>query len=383
MKTANAKRVIDRRTLNRTTLARQWLLRRAERPALDAVRHLVALQAQATASPYIGLWTRLATFARDDLTRALYDRAVVRSSMLRGTQHIAAADDFLWLRPMVRPALDRGRQAAYGRQTAGIDLDELAALTRSLLTGRTLTRARLGALLAERWPGRDGGALGWTAQAVVPVIHEPPSGTWGRGGATPFTLAEEWIGAPMDDDRPVAELIRRYLAAFGPASVRDFQIWSGLRRMDAAFARLRPALTVYADEAGQELFDLPDLPPADPAEPAPVRFLPEYDDLIVAYADRTRLMSAEDRKRVCVGSLVKATVLVDGRVRGVWKVSREGATAVLTIEEFALIAGRDAVAEEGARLLRFCEPGADRHVVRYAGDHQWAGRASAGGSRVA
>jgi winged helix DNA-binding protein len=360
----SAGETLGRHALNRAALARQSLLERADRPALDMIRQLVGLQAQAANPPYIGLWTRLTGFAHDDLTGLLYDRTAVRSSVLRGTQHIVTAADFPWLRPLMQPSLNRGRQAAFGRSTEGVDLHELAAVGRDLLRGRTLTRPRLRDLLAERWPGRDAEALAWSVQLLVPVVHEPPSGTWGRGGATPFTLAEEWLGVPMETRPRVDELVRRYLAAFGPASVRDLQMWSGLRRLDADVERLRPELRVFRDEAGNELFDLPDAVLPDPKTPAPPRFLPDFDNLIIAYADRTRLMTAEYRRRICVGALVAPTVLVDGSVRGTWKIEKSKDTAVLAIELFEPVPDHTALEEEGRRLLAFAAAGV-AHDVRF------------------
>ncbi|NYD49581.1 hypothetical protein BJY14_005564 [Actinomadura luteofluorescens] len=358
-------RTLDRRTLNRAALERQLLLERSRMPVLDAVERLVAIQAQETNMPYIGLWTRLEGFRRDDLTGLLYDRSAVRSSILRGTQHMASAADYLWMRPLVEESLLRGRQAAFGSATRGWDLDELATEARRLLAGRTLTRPQLGRALAERWPDRDPLALGWSAQALVSVVHPPPSGTWNTGGATPFALAEEWIGRPLSKESP-DRLIRRYLAAFGPASVKDFQMWSGMRRMDAAFEELRPSLQTYRDEDGVELFDLPGMPLPDAGVPAPVRFLPAFDNLILAYADRSRIMTDEQRKAVCVGALTKPSLLVDGRVHGVWtlKHDRKAGRAELTVELLAPLADEEPVRQEAARLLAFAADGAD-HVLRF------------------
>ncbi|MGI5164836.1 winged helix DNA-binding domain-containing protein [Spirillospora sp. CA-253888] len=358
--------MIDRRTLNRAALERQFLLARHETPALDVVRRLVALQGQDSRVPYLQLWTRITGFRQDDLTALLHDRSVVRSSFLRATQHMAAADDFLWMRPLLAPVLLRARQAAFGRLSRDWDLDEVAAEARRLLAGRTLTRPRLARAMAERWPDRDLGALGWSAQLTVPAVHPPPSGTWGTGGATPFALAEEWIGRPLERDPRPDELIRRYLAAFGPASVRDFQMWSGLRRMDADFERLRPGLRTYRDENGVELFDLPDAALPDPDVPAPVRYLPDLDNVLLAHHDRTRMMTDERRKIVCRDAWVKATLLVDGRVHGVWSIEhdRGAGTAVLTVELFEPLPDTAEAEEEGARLLAFAAPDAD-HDVRF------------------
>ncbi|MGP4026639.1 winged helix DNA-binding domain-containing protein [Actinomadura sp. 3N407] len=359
-------RILDRRTLNRAALERQLLLKRSHMPARDAVARLVAIQAQETNMPYLGLWTRLAGFRRQELTDLMTDRSVVRASILRGTQHMALAEDYLWLRPLVRDSILRGRQAAFGRVTKDWDLDELATEARKLLDGRTLTRPQLARSLAELWPGRDLQALGWSVQALLPIVHPPPSGTWNTGGATPFALAEDWIGKPLHDTAP-DRLIRRYLAAFGPASVKDFQMWSGLRRMDAAFAELRSTLEVYKDENGVELFDLPGAPLPEGDVPAPIRFLPFFDNLILAYADRTRLMTDEHRKVVCVGAVTKPTLLIDGRVHGIWSFEhdKKAQRAGVTIDLFAPLPDEGAVEEEAGRLLRFAAPDAS-HTVRSA-----------------
>ncbi|GAA2144408.1 winged helix DNA-binding domain-containing protein [Actinomadura napierensis] len=350
-------RVLDRRTLNRAALERQLLLRRHAVPVRDAVGRLVAIQAQETNMPYIGLWTRLASFRQRDLTDLMTARTVVRGSILRGTQHMALAEDYLWLRPLVQESLLRGRRAAFGGATRDWDLDELAAEARRLLDGRVLTRPRLAGALAEVWPDRDRQALGWSAQALVSVVHPPPSGTWNTGGATPFALAEDWIGEPLRRTGP-APLIRRYLAAFGPASVKDFQVWSGPRRMDAAFEEIRQDLEVYRDESGVELFDVPGAPVPDGDVPAPVRLLPAFDNLVLGYADRSRLMTDRQRRAVCEGSLTHPTLLVDGRVHGVWRLrhDRKAGRAALSIDLLAPLPDAAPVEEEARRLLSFAAP---------------------------
>jgi hypothetical protein len=220
-------RILDRRGLNRATLDRQLLLRRSELSTMDAIERLVGLQAQYVNAPYLGLWTRLENFTLDDLADRQRDRQVVRGSTLRGTQHLVRAADHPWLRRLIAPALARGRQAAWGRVTAGLDLAELTKLGRDLLAERELTRPRLRDLLAARWPEYDAEALAWSVQALVPVLHPPPNGLWRRGGPTPFVLAEDWLGVPVDAEPDPGELVRRYLAGYGPASVADVQAWSG------------------------------------------------------------------------------------------------------------------------------------------------------------
>ncbi|MBG0831902.1 winged helix DNA-binding domain-containing protein [Planomonospora sp. ID67723] len=356
-------RTLTTTALNRITLDRQLLLRRSELSPLAAVEHLAGLQAQSANAPYLGLAARLARFTVADLTALLYGRQAVRASVLRGTLHLVAAADYRWLRPLMQPVLARGRQASFGRVTAGVDLEELAAAGRELLAGRVLTRPQLGRLLAERWPGVPADALGWSAQSMLQLVHVPPQGTWGRGGATPFALADEWLGGPVEPacpedgagasgsvaaGPPVERLVHRYLAAFGPAAVMDVQAWSGLTRLREVVARMD--LRVYRDENGREVFDLPDAPPPpDPDTPAPARFLPEFDNLMVAYADRTRIMTDEHRRRVCVGSMVAPTVLVDGTVHGTWKLTADR----LVVQPFVPLTARaeTELSQEADRLL--------------------------------
>lgn len=340
---------LNRRVLNRTTLDRQLLLARSPLSPARAIERLVALQGQEANPPYFGLWSRLASFTQDDLTSLLYGKQVVRGSLLRGTQHLALADDYLWLRPIMQAPMSRARQAGFGRATGEVDLDELVTLARGHLAGRTLTRPQLRDLLLERWPDVEPLALGWSAQALVPVVHTPPSGIWNRGGATPFTLAEEWLGRPLDDGRPIERLVTRYLAAFGPASVMDVQMWSGLTRLRPVIDAM--PLRKYHDTEGRVLYDLPDAPLAEEDVPAPVRFLPAFDNLIVAYAGRTRLMTDERRKAVCVGAVVFPTFLVDGVVAGRWEL-KDG---VLDLRPFRPLPerARAELAAEGAGLLAF------------------------------
>ncbi|NUR86161.1 MAG: winged helix DNA-binding domain-containing protein [Nonomuraea sp.] len=352
-----APRTLSRRVLNRTTLDRQLLLARSSLTPAEAVGRLVAVQGQEINAPYVGLWTRLAAFTQDDLAALLYGRQVVRGSLLRGTQHLALADDYVWIRPLVQDVLGRARRAAFGRTMPGVDLDEFVSLTRAHLAGRTLTRPQLRDLLRERWPDADPTALGFSAQALTPIVHTPPNGIWGKGGATPFTLAEEWLGRPMDPEPSVERLVVRYLAAFGPASVMDVQMWSGLTRLRPVLEAM-PSLRKYHDPEGRVLYDLPDAPLVPEDAPAPVRFLPWFDNLIVAYADRSRLMTAEQRAQVCVGAVIYPTFLVDGVVAGMWDL-KDG---VLTAEPFHPLsddAMRD-LTDEGTRLTAFAGAGTGR-----------------------
>ncbi|HEX6357175.1 winged helix DNA-binding domain-containing protein [Actinophytocola sp.] len=355
---------LSRRTLNRTLLTRQFLTERTSLPASVVVERLVAMQSQEPNWPYVGLWTRVAGFRHDDLTALLHDRSVVRSTVLRRTQHLVSGNDFGWLRPTIQPIVDSAlRSKFFLTEIDGMDLDELAMTGRELLAGRTLTRREFGRLLAERFPGRHAGRLASTVELKVALVHAPADGAWGRWGtpsSVSVTLAEEWTGRPMATARQLDTMIHRYLAAFGPASVPDMQAWSGLTRLREVVDGM--ALRAYRDEHGKELFDLPDTPLAEDDTPTPVRFLPGYDNLLLGHADRTRVVSDEDRKQVTPGgAVVRPTFLVDGFVRGLWSV----ADSTLTVIPFRPLSKMDtaAVRTEAERLLPFVTNAKDAHVA--------------------
>lgn len=354
-------RVLTVRELNRAALERQLLARRARLSAAEAIEHLVGLQAQLCDPPYIGLWTRLDGFEHDELARLLTERRAVRAGLMRATLHVVTAEDFLRLRPVLQPALDRAQRGFFGRRTEGLDLDELRAMGCKLLEQRPMTNAELRVALAEMLPGRDPAALQFSVHYLAPVVQVPPAGLWGAHGRMPATTAEAWLDAPVATAVDPRELILRYLAAFGPAAVADMQAWSGLTRLREVVGELRPELRCFHDESGRELFDLPDGPLPAPDAPAPVRFLPEYDNLMVAYKDRARVLADAHRPLVCTGNgAVRATVLVDGFVAGVWKATLSGGCAGLCVELFHALprADRVAVTEEGLRLLDFVFPDA-------------------------
>jgi hypothetical protein len=345
--------MIDRRSLGRATLERQLLLRRSRMPVEDAVEHLIAMQSQLPSPPYFGLWTRLEGFRHEALTELMTRRRVVRGCLLRGTLHVCTARDFLALRPVLQPVLERCQRGFFRRDTEGMDLGEFAGFTAKLLEDEPMTGARLRGLLGERWPERQSSSLINSVQFLVPTVYVPPGGTWGTSGSMPITTAPAWLGQPLGTAADPAPLVLRYLAAFGPATLKDIQAWSGLTRMKPVLDRLRPELFVDRDERGAELFDRPDAPRPDAGVPAPVRFLPDYDNLLVAHADRTRVISDEDRRRTNTSNgIVAATVLVDGEVGGTWRIARGSA---LEVRLFRPVPARlrDEIAAEGTALLDF------------------------------
>ncbi|WP_154760883.1 winged helix DNA-binding domain-containing protein [Amycolatopsis pithecellobii] len=354
--------VLGTRALNRALLARQFLLRRVKDPPLDVIRRLCGMQAQAPFPPYFGLWARVHGFAPEDLSGLLLDRSVVRIALMRGTVHLVTAEDCLFLRPLVQPLLDRDLETnqAYAHALRQVDLPSLARHARAALDEEPRTGAELGKLLAEQHPGTPPAALAHAARGLLPLVQIPPRAVWGRSGRPTYATAERWLGRPLDSQAGLDELVRRYLAAFGPATVNDVQAWSGLTRLGEVVDRLRPRLKTFADEQGRELFDLPDAPRPEPETPAPPRFIAEFDNLLLSHADRSRVMSADARKRVfgVPNGVFPGTVLIDGFVRGTWKIAKTRDAATLDIEPYQRISKKDSAAlvSAGARLLRFAAP---------------------------
>lgn len=361
--------VLDRRALGRALLERQLLLSRARRSAADTVAHLVGIQAQAPLAPYVGLWTRLDGFGHGDLAGLINDRAAVRVALMRGTVHLVTAEDCLFLRPLMQPLLDRALRSGFGRNLTPEELDRITTAGRALVEERPLTFEQLGAALGEHWPGTAPTALAQVVRARVPLVQVPPRGIWGCGGAAAHTSAEAWLGRPLSDTASPEAMAVRYLAAYGPATVKDLQTWSGLTRLREVIERLRPRLRVFRDEHGGELFDLPDAPRPAPDTPAPPRFLPPYDNLLRSHADRTRVISEEHRARLATpNDAPRPVFLIDGFVRGTYAITQNQDTATLTIEHFAPLRGSDidALTREGARLLAFAAAEQVDHHIRFA-----------------
>jgi hypothetical protein len=360
---------LSRRALNRALLARQLLLRRSDRSVLSTVTHLVGLQAQTPNAPYFALWSRLTDFDPKLLTELIHDRRVVRIALMRGTIHSVTDSDCLELRPHFGDVLARGLRGSFGKHLKGLNLKQVEAAARKLLKKQPLSFNELGRLLEKRWPNRDPGALANAVRALVPLVQIPPRGTWGEGGLATHVPVENWLGRPLGRVPALDRMIHRYLAAFGPATVGDAQSWSGLTGLRPIFESMRANLYFFTDEEGNELFDLPDAPRPDPDTPALPRFLPVFDNVLLAHADRRRILSEAHRKMLFgTAALLEGTILIDGFVGAKWKIAQQRERAVLAIEPFAQLRNRDrsSISEEGTRLLSFAFPAVETQEIRFA-----------------
>jgi hypothetical protein len=347
---------LNRRQLNRALLARQLLIERASMSALDVIEHLVGMQAQSPNTPYVGLWTRIAGFEIDDLSKLYRSREVVRIAVMRSTNHLVSSRDCIALRSVLQPVIHRLFNGGYAKMLKGIDLEEMAALGRSAVEAKAMTFSEISSHLAVRWPDRNRNALSYALRALVPLVQVPPRGIWGESGLSAHTSAESWITVECPLTMSIEELIRRYLAAFGPASIRDFQAWSGLTRMRETFDAMGADLVSFRSEDGPELFDLPNAPRPSGDVEVPVRFLPEFDNALLSHFDRSRIIADDFKRHVyTINGQIPGTVLVDGFVRGRWRIEREKTKATLRIERFDrwTLDEKESVKEEGQRLLEF------------------------------
>ena len=357
------------RGLNRATLARQMLLSRVSIKPLRAIERLAGLQAQLPKPPHVGLWSRLEGFCREDLVALLRRREVVRATMMRGTLHVVSAKDYLAWRPTLQPMLTRGMQAILRERTKGLDVEKLVAEADEALTERPRTFTQLREVLSKLHPKGDERAMGYAVRCSLPLVQVPTEHAWGFPSDSQFAPAQAWSGQTLRAGDATEDLVLRYLAAFGPATAADVQIWSGLQGVKEVIERLRAPLQVLHGERGRELFDLPNAPRPPEDAVAPARFLPEFDNLLLAHTDRQRFVADRFRKRVFLPALrVAPTFLVDGFVAGAWSVKRVKDAATLTIEPFEPLSkkAQNELAVEGELLLHFVEASARSFDVKVA-----------------
>jgi hypothetical protein len=286
---------------------------------------------------------------------------------MRTTLHLVTARDARRLYPVMRDVMVRAfRGTPFARALVGLDIDELVRAAREILEEAPQSPAALGRRLVERWPDRDRAALAWAVRYHLPLVQVPPRGVWGRTGQATNATADAWLGGPMGTDTTADQAVVRYLRAFGPATSSDIRTWSWLTGLRDVIDRLRPRLRTYRDEAGRELLDAEDGLITDPGVPAPVRFLPQYDNVFLSHADRSRINGG---RASGIDFGWKGAIFVDGFIEGAWRVRRERAIATMTVELTDGVRGseRSAVEEEGGRLLGFVAPDAatrDLIVIR-------------------
>ncbi|MFI1192430.1 winged helix DNA-binding domain-containing protein [Micromonospora sp. NPDC020750] len=354
---------LDARALNRATLARQFLLERTGATVLSTVARLGGLQAQEPQEPFIGLWSRVNSFDPEELSRLIEQRILVRLHLMRRTVHLVSADDAWNWRPRHHTLLRQRTLGTYRRELTGLDPDDLAARAQALMAdGRARSLGDVGRALAEHWPGPAPRVLGEAVvAALVPTVQLPPRGTWRSTAGALYLPLSTWLGRPAPPRArpevslaaghadPVGEdLVRRYLRAFGPAASADLRAWCGLAGLPHAVKAVRGELISFRDHRGRELLDLPDAPRPEPDTPAPVRFLPAFDNVVLGYHDRSRIIDDSHRGLSVAGERL---VLVDGRVAATWT-GTAGTITVAPLRDFTR-AEHTAVAEEAERLAAF------------------------------
>jgi Winged helix DNA-binding domain len=334
------------------------LLRRVERPAAEVIEHLVGLQAQEPKDPYVTLWSRVESFRPEELEGLIESRKAVRMTLMRGTIHLVTDRDCLALRPAMQSVCERmfWRASPFGKRLGNVEVEEVVAAGRAHVEKEPLTRSQLKALLTERWPAEDADSLAYAVAYLLPLVQVPPRGLWSRSGRATLTTADSWLGRRVRPSAKPDDAVRRYLAAFGPASVKDIATWSGLTGVREIVERMRKGLRTFRDENGVELLDVPDAPIADAGTPAPVRFLAEYDNVFLSHADRSRIVDTGDRPQFgsWEGRFIRM-VLVGGFIRAVW-LPEDGDVVVKPVRR---LSKKDtaAVEAEGRRLARFLGAG--------------------------
>jgi hypothetical protein len=307
--------VLSAADLRRTVLARQSLTTRTTRGLPTVLSRVASLQAQYAPSMYIGLWSRVAGFGRDDLTAALGDRSVVQGTMMRSTIHLAAAVDYWPLNVAIRES----RRTWFLRQRKANEHEVLAAAARTLAAfehADVLTRAQLDDVAAPH---------GSYVALFVDLVRVPPSGTWERRRADLFALADQWIGPQPAIDEAAAweHLVRHYLSGFGPASAAEIANWAGVKVGTINGVVRNMALTRWRAEDGALLLDLPELEIAPATTPLPVRFIGTWEALLLVHARRAEILAEADRPRLFSTRTPQSfnTFVVDGTVRGTWRLA--------------------------------------------------------------
>jgi hypothetical protein len=286
---------------------------------------------------------------------------------MRGTLHLFSAADYLKFRTTIQPMLIAGAQSIL-KNREPVDSKKVVKKAQELFSTQSRSFAEITSSFGATMPGADPGVIRYTIRTAIPLVQEPVTSGWNFPGNPKFTLAEPWLGKKCDSNDNLKALLLRYLAAFGPASITDMQTWSGFPKLKDLIEKLRPELVTYRDETKRELFDLPTATIPDADVDAPVRFLPEFDNILLGHQKRTRVIADAHRTRVYLPALrVAQTILVDGFVAGVWKVEKTKTSSALVITPFEKLSKQiqKQLTEEGEPLLRFIEPDAKSYAVKF------------------
>jgi winged helix DNA-binding protein len=336
-------RLLTEQQLNRALLARQQLLARAKGSIPRLLERMGTLQAQYAPSMYIGLWSRLEGFERDQLDRALQRRSVAQGTLMRATIHLVSASDYWPLALGVRRARrEAWLKASYRRDYSAKQLASAARKLRSAIGDGTMGRKEIHELLGSDSVVTNGVNM-W-----LDLVRVPPGGTWDHRRADLYSTAEAWLGKPgkANEANGIRLLVRRYLEGFGPAAVEDIANWAGLHPRRLAPALRGMKLRRFSSEDGAELVDLPRLPLPDPETPAPARFLPTWDATLLVHARRSGILPEEHRPKVFNTKTPQSmpTFLLDGRVAGGWRFEK-GKVKLNPFERLDAAAKRELAAE--------------------------------------
>lgn len=359
--------VLTTRALNRATLARQMLLERSDGGIVEAVKFLGGLQGQQTHDPYIGLWSRLKDFRQEDLTALIVERTLARATTMRGTLHLHTADDLLGFRALVQPFVSQQWKSNFLRRFGSEDEGKVRRAGLRLLDKGPMTAGTLNKALKEKFPSAEPIALSTLVALSETLVQVPPTRIWGNNDAPLLARVENWLPPPYKRPLSREDLVRRYLAAYGPASIADMATWCRLSKLGESFKKISDELIVLEDESGRTLYDLPDAPRPDEDTPAPVRFLPLYDNAYLGYDNRRRMLSEATAHLVNMFQQFKPAVLIDGTMNAGWSIVSKKGEAVLEIETYRKILKRElrALEAEGLAFAKFMEPGARSWAVTF------------------
>ncbi|MBP7705360.1 MAG: AlkZ family DNA glycosylase [Caulobacter sp.] len=364
--TAKPETLADR-DLNRALLARQMLLSRQDVGVAPAIERLGGLQAQDARPPFIALWNRLNGFRREDLLTALHDRTVVKATFTRGTLHLVSAADYLAFRTAHASVLEGAMLTDMKEMAKVAPVGELVAAAKTALADGALTFADLRAVLAAKWPDLNERHMGYAVRLNLPLVATPDDSQWGGKAGAAFALADLWLAAKPSETPDVEGVIRRYLTAFGPATPADVQTFTGFKGVKALLEGM-DGLATYRNAAGKPLYDVKDGLFADPETPAPVRLLADFDGVMLAHADRSRVLGDLGKHMTSKNLRVPAVFTVDGFVAGTWALAATKTKATLTVTALGKLTNtaKDEITAEGEALLRFVAPEAKAVGVSFS-----------------